>query len=154
MALPVLTKRFSRLAVSIRQKERNGSSLLKDKYPAEEKTIVPFYERRLLGLKGGSLKQRTLFFPKRNCLIIELTQKGKLVGHLRADINKYSGESEAVINWKEVDPKLQKSGLATQMLVEAMSVMKKAGVKKVSSQVVNGLSIYRMLGFSETHRFG
>lgn len=153
MPNPVVAKKFSKLAVSLKQKQRTGAPLIEAAATQGAKTI-PYYERMLFGTKGKKFKQRTFFIPEQKRLRIEITHKGKVVSTLGAFIDTHGKYSEATITWKDTFPTYEKMGLATQMLTETLVVLKKAGVKSVKAHVIGGRNIYRTLGFSEIHKFG
>ncbi|MFA5931081.1 MAG: hypothetical protein WC821_02090 [archaeon] len=149
----VVAKKFSKLSVSLKQKQRLGAPLIESALAPAVK-VIPYYERLLFGTKGKKFKQRTFFIPEQKRLRIEITHKGKVVSTLGAFIDTYGKHSEATITWKDTFPTYERMGLATQMLGETLVVLKKAGVKSVKAHVINGRGIYRTLGFSEVHKFG
>jgi ribosomal protein S18 acetylase RimI-like enzyme len=151
-----MPKKYSGLNVSITKKKAKRklmSRVMKDDVLKGKKTSEKIVSvRKLKGLKK-ELEQVTYFNPAKRELVVEIQDGEKSVGYLRALI--MGGELKiAIINWKQVDRDFEKQGLATQMLAETLNVLEKSGVHFVKAQVLQGIGIYRKLGFKEEHRFG
>ena len=132
---------------------------------AVEKNLIPItksakgmgntlcVERKLSGL-FHPLLQRTYFVPKKNRLFIEVVDDDKMVAMLNVKLNKIKGETYALISWIETLPEFGSKGLMEQLLSEAIYVLKEAGVKGISANVLAGLSTYRKFDFSEKTNLG
>jgi len=139
---------MSKLTVSNIATEKNFVPITKS---AKRMGLTLCVERKLSGL-FHPLVQRTYFVPKKNRLFIEVVDKDKVVSTLNVKLNKMKGETYALISWVETIPKYSSKGLMTQVLSEAIFVLKEAGVKGISANVLGGLSTYRKFDFSEKHK--
>ena len=110
-------------------------------------------ERELNGL-SKTLLQRTYFVPKKNRLFIEIVDDKKMVAMINIKLNKMKNETYALISWIETLPEFGSKGLMEQLLSEAIFVLKEAGVKGISANVLGGLSTYRKFDFSEKTNLG
>ena len=77
-----------------------------------------------------------------------------MVAMLNVKLNKIKNETYALISWIETLPKFGSKGLMEQLLSEAIYVLKEAGVKGISANVLGGLSTYRKFDFSEKTNLG
>lgn len=151
MPLTRITKKIkpTSLVAKIKQKQRVGLPLK----PTSD-FRYPYSERKLVLPTGKVLKQKTFLFPGGKNLLIEVGNRGKELARLEVKIVNESGLNYALIMWKETNKEYQGNGIATQMVAEAIYVLKKAGIKNVSLHAIDGFNIYRALGFKERHRFG
>lgn len=122
--------------------------------PAGSKELQYFTEKRIITPAGINLKQRTFFSPGQKNLTIQIVGKSGVKSALDFTLHGYGGEIHASGGWLRTEKEFQNQGFATQMLTEAIHVMKKAGVKTIRFQAIGGHSIYRKLGFEERHQFG
>jgi len=141
---------MSKLIVSSTKKDRTLVPITKSAKGMGPTLCV---ERELNGL-SKTLLQRTYFVPKKNRLFIEIVDDKKMVAMINIKLNKMKNETYALISWIETLPEFGSKGLMEQLLSEAIFVLKEAGVKGISANVLGGLSTYRKFDFSEKTNLG
>ncbi|NMA44644.1 MAG: GNAT family N-acetyltransferase [Candidatus Diapherotrites archaeon] len=113
-----------------------------------------YNERRIIAQNGERLRQKTFFTPFEKNLIVEIVGKGGVRSGVNFELNRHKGKLYATGKWLQTRKGFEGKGYATQIMAEAIDVMKKAGVKTIQFQAIGGNSIYEKLGFTKKRQFG
>lgn len=114
---------------------------------------LDFHERIIRGV-GKPITQRTYFFPNKNLIMIRLTRQEKIVGKLNIGVKRIGNYSEAFFTDAFVQKTMRNKGLYTQIVAEALDLLKKTGVNYVRFEATGGFSVLQKMGFSSKTQFG
>ncbi len=142
----IVPKKFSGMHVSIKQKK---SVVKKNSVGARPN----FHERIIRGV-GKPIKQKTFFYPKKNSVLISLERNGSEIGKLNIKIQRIGDYSQASFSDAFVKKTMREKGLYTQIVAEALDVLKKAGVNYVRFEATGGFNVLKRMGFNSRTQFG